>query len=106
MRVPSSLVTGSGLVLPVVVLLPAPDIVTFVAASLLLGVLPGLALARAADLGDMLLAVLVTLLGSMALTIAASSALLYLELWSAAALCLVVGLGAVGIEVRWGGGDR
>lgn len=103
MRAPSWLVVVGGLLLPAFVLLPTPEGVTVAAASVLLGVLPGLAMARAARLGDVLLAVLVTLLGSMAVTIAASSALLYLEVWSGAALCLVVAACTVGVELRWGG---
>lgn len=105
MRAPSSLVVVGGLVLPALVLLPLPEGVTVAAAVVLLGVLPGLALARAARLGDVLLAVLVTLLGSMAVTIAASSALLYLEVWSGAALCLLVAACTVALEIRWGGGE-
>jgi hypothetical protein len=105
MRAPSWLVVVGGLVLPALVLLPLPEGVTLAAAAVLLGVLPGLALARAARLGDVLLAVLVTLLGSMAVTIAASSALLYLEVWSGAALCLLVAGCTVALEIRWGGGE-
>jgi hypothetical protein len=76
-----------------------------VVALVLLGVLPGAAIARAVGSGDPVLAVLVTVVGSTAVTIGVSTVLLYARWWSAPSAAAGVGL-VTAIIVVWDEGGR
>lgn len=98
----SRLLVGFGLAAPLLLVSPLPYSVDLLVSLGLLGVAPGLAMARALGTGDVLLTVLVTVTGSMAATIAVSTALIYLEVWSGVAVSIFVGLVVVGLELRTG----
>lgn len=102
MTASSRLLAGFGLGAPLLLLSPLPYSVQLLLSVTLLAVAPGLAMARALGTTDPLLASLVTVTGSLAATIAASTILLYLELWSGAAVSFFVGLFVAALELRRG----
>lgn len=92
MNTASRALVGSAVVAPALLVLPLPGPVAVIVAVALLGVLPGAALARALGSGDPVLSVLLTVAGSVAVTIAVSTVLLYLRVWSGPAAGAGVGL--------------
>lgn len=100
----SRVLVGFGLGAPLLLLAPLPFSVQLLVSVLLLGVAPGLAMARLLDSGDVLLTVLVTVVGSLCATIAAATALLYLQVWSGLAVSFLMGLLVAGLELGSGRG--
>jgi len=103
----SRVLLGAALAGPLLLRAPLPETVGTVIAIALLGILPGAALSHALGPQDPVFAVLITVAGSLAVTIAVSTVLLYLELWSATAAAL--GVAAVTVLVVLcgeGGRDR
>lgn len=92
MSTTSRILVGAALAAPLLLLMPLPAVISGGVALALLGVLPGAALSRALAPDDPVLAVLVTVAGSVAVTIAVSTVLLYLRVWSGPAAAVGVGL--------------
>ncbi|MGN6574465.1 MAG: hypothetical protein ACTHKG_02145 [Nocardioides sp.] len=105
MNIRSGVLIGAALGAPLLLRAPLPASIAVVVAVVLLCVLPGAALARALAPDDPLFAVLVTVTGSLAVTIAVSTVLLYLGVWSGPAAAACVGLVTV-VLVLWGEGGR
>jgi len=99
MTASSRLLMGFGLGAPLMLLSPLPYSVQLLLSVALLGVAPGLSMARALGTADPILATLVTVTGSMAATIAASTTLLYLHAWSGAAVSFLMGLLVAALEL-------
>jgi hypothetical protein len=97
----SWILLGAALGAPLLLRLPLPAVLAAVVALVLLGVLPGAAMARAVAAGDTALAALLTVVGSMAVTIGVSTVLLYARWWSATSAAAAVGL-VTAIIVVWG----
>lgn len=98
----SRLIVATALGAPVLLALPLPVSVRLTLSILLLAGLPGLVLARAARIDDVLLAGLVIVTGSLAVTFLVAMTLLYLEMWSGVAVAQLVGLvAAAGELVAW-----
>lgn len=98
----SRLLVGFGLGAPLLLLAPLPFSVQLLVSVLLLCVAPGLAMARLLGTGDVLLTALVTAVGSLSATIAAATALLYLQVWSGSAVSFAMGLLVAGLELGRG----
>jgi hypothetical protein len=96
------LITAYGLGAPLLLLLPLPRAIDLVVGLALLGVVPGLSLVRRLGTEDPLLVALMAVLGSITVTIAVSTALIYLELWSSFAVTFVVGLVPAALELSTG----
>lgn len=92
MNTRSWILLGAALGAPSLLLLPLPAVLAGVVGLVLLGVLPGAAIARAIASDDPVLAVLVTVVGSMAVTIGVSTILFYARWWSAPSAAAGVGL--------------
>jgi hypothetical protein len=96
----AKLIVGAASTTVALLLLPVPAAVATGCALVLLGVLPGAALARILGPVDLVLAMLVTFTGSVAVTIGVSTVLLYLRLWSGSAAAVGVGVLTV-LLVLW-----
>ena len=92
MTEPVRLFAGFAVVAPMLLVLPLPSPVTAVLALGLLGLAPGLAMVRLLAPGDPVLAAVTTVVCSLATTVAVSTLLLYVHLWSGPAVALGVGL--------------
>ena len=97
MSATSRLLLVVALLAPGLLVLPLPGALALAVAVVLLAVLPGAAVSRALDPEDPVLAVLVTVAGSLAITIAVSTLLLYLRVWSGPAAAAGVGLVTVAV---------
>lgn len=96
---------GTGLIAPLLLMLPLPGLVHVPVAIALLGVAPGLAMASKARIDDVIVVILLAVLGSAAVTIAVATTLLYLQLFSVGAVALLVAIVPVALEARgaiWG----
>jgi hypothetical protein len=92
MRDPVRLLAGFVVIAPLLLVLPLPTTITAVVALGLLGVAPGLAMVRLLAPHDPVLAAVTTVVCSLATTVAVSTLLLYVHLWSGPAVALGVGL--------------
>lgn len=92
MREPFRLLAGFAITVPLLLVLPLPAPLAIVLALGLLGVAPGLAMVRLLNPRDAVLAGVATIMCSLSTTVAVSTLLLYLHIWSGPAVALGVGL--------------
>jgi hypothetical protein len=99
MKMPVRALVVAAIAVPLLLALPLPAPVAVVLTLGLLGVAPGLAMVRLLAPRDPVLATVATVVFSLSTTVAVSTLLLYLHLWSGPAVALGVGTVTAGVAL-------